>query len=163
MHPVPVQRSIIRSSGGSSGTSRSSRTKCIIEAAVSCLPAFLAAVHSRPLFLSYRGISTPGLHCISKSPKNSVPKMYCSGLPDALSLTSCLKYEPLASMSPRARRAFARLSACSRSHRSSARAACRSRQGGRRAGNSGSMACALRRSAVGMRGMAMAWGACWCW
>lgn len=104
---------------------------------------------------SYRGMSTPGLHLISRSPKNSVPSRYCSGLPLALSLTNCPKSALLASVSPFARRAFATTSTCSRSHRSSFWAVWRSRQGASRAGRSGSIVRALRSSAVGMRGMSL--------
>ena len=106
--------------------------------------------------ISHRGMSTPGLHFISRSPKYSVPSRYCSGLPLTLSLTSWPSSAPLASASPRARRAFATFSTCSRSHRSSFCAVCKSRQGARRAGRNGSIVRALRSSAVGTRGMSLA-------
>jgi hypothetical protein len=102
---------------------------------------------------THLGMSAPGLHRISRSPKCSVPSMYCKGFPNALSRTSWCRNAPLANISPRARRALAILFTCSRSHRNSFWAVCRSRQGARRAGRNASIARAWRRSALGMRGI----------
>lgn len=126
------------------------RSRCV-------LPARAGQLTSDPKSSLYTnlGISTPGLHVISKSPKYSVPKMYCNGFPETLCFTRSRSSVPLASVTPWARRAFVIPSTCSRSHRSSFCAARRSRQGLRRAGRKGSKAWAFRRSELGMRGMAV--------
>ena len=116
----------------------------------------LATIAWRPRALAtlYLGISTPGLQSISRSPKCSLPSRYCSGFPRPLSWTSRRRKARLATVvSPRAPRASATCSTCSRSHRSSLRAVPRSRHGARRAGRRESIACALRSSDLGMRGM----------
>ena len=155
MQPVPVQRSRTRSSGGRFGAFWKKLTRCATEAAVSVLCGVSYEMRHELSCNSYLGISTPGLQRISKSPKYSLPSKYCSGFPDALSLTSRCRRGRLAIVFPLARRALATCSTCSRSHRSSLRAASRSRHGARRAGRKESIAYALRRSRVGMRGMSI--------
>jgi hypothetical protein len=155
IQPVPVHRSRTRSSGGRFSALRSRPKRCVTEAAVSAL-FVISYTLLRVVYITYLGISTPGLQRISRSPKYSLPRRYCSGLPDALFFTNSRSNEALDNSSPRARRAFATLSTCSRNHRNSFCAAWRSRQGARRAGRKGSIACALRMRDVGMRGIAIA-------
>jgi hypothetical protein len=118
MQPVPVHRSRTCRSAGSCFPSRNRVARCVIEAAVSCL-LVSQLYRLQTCTTAYRGMSTPGLHRISRSPKYSVPNKYCSGFPDALSFTRRRSNVSLANELPFARRVFATCSTCSRSHRSS--------------------------------------------
>jgi hypothetical protein len=100
---------------------------------------------------TYRGMRTPGLHLISRSPKNSVPSIYCRGSPLARLFTYCCKR--CLSLPVSACCEATTSAACSPSHLSSFRDDCKSLQTGRRGGNRRSIRRAWRRSVGGMRGM----------
>ena len=83
MQPVPVHKSSTRSLLGSlSYLSR--EAKCDTEAAVSGLQITDVRQTDRQTDYAKKqftdlGMSTPGRHLISRSPKYSLPMMYCNG------------------------------------------------------------------------------------
>lgn len=104
-------------------------------------------MQTRLLVASYLGISTPGRHVISRSPKYSVPRMYCSGFPRDLcsqrSLSTCRQLLGLQAFDFRCAAAAAFSMAKSFSQRSSLRAAPRSRVARRTSGKRASIFFAL--------------------
>lgn len=96
------------------------------------------------------GMSTPGRHLISSSPKNSVPRMYCNGSPPALRDT---RSERILFSTVPLRRLAASWLACSFIHRSSLRADTGSRQTGSSLATCGSFGRACRISEGDKRGM----------
>ena len=91
---------------------------------------------------AYLGIRTPGLQAISRSPKYSVPIIYCKGLPLALSTHSCRSFRRVAQslmIFPALRCGSATKSF---SHRSSFFADIRSRVARSTSGSNGSLLCA---------------------
>lgn len=111
---------------------------------------------------AYLGIRTPGLQAISRSPKYSVPIIYCKGLPLALSTHSCRSFRRAAQslmMCPVLRCGSATKSL---SHRSSFFADVRSRVARSTSGSNGSFLCAWCKTRGCRRGIAERQGCCYC-
>lgn len=139
IQPVPVQRSRMRNRWGRAREAWRRSARKVMDAAVSCLKKKVSTglVRVRLDAQTHLGMSMPGRQAISRSPKNSVPRMYCSGRPAARCRTRARRREGHAP--------GASVKACSRSHRSSLRAEARSRQA-RSSGGSRRSASRARRS-----------------
>lgn len=171
MHPVPVQKSTMRSGAADD------EDDCEAEDSDG-IPAMRSATPYTQASVSGRGIRMPGRHSMSRGPKGCDPRTYCSGMPRrprcshrwAMRASIATFLTPLA---PGGDDASERKtdgegegereggeegddaveSTCSRIHRSSLRADARSRHAGSRAARCGEMQWARRRREGGRRGI----------
>lgn len=159
MQPVPVQRSRMRICFGSvrrEGVERRIEERRYVYSSVACLGVALDR-SGKTEGLSYRGIRTPFLQRMSRSPKGCEPSIYWSGTPRARFLTrftTHLRRNSTGASFFLPNFVSSLASTCCRSHRSSLWADGSVRHVLSSKGSSGLMVNACRRSSLERRGIA---------